>query len=64
MTPHAFVLDGQRKVAYMGAVDDSLSPDDVKQSHLRNALDAVLAGKMPGVTETRQIGCGIQYENK
>lgn len=64
VTPHVFVLDGQRKIAYMGAVDDSMSAGEVKQSYVRLALDAVLAGKAPAVTETRQVGCGIQYEKK
>ena len=64
VTPHVFVLDGQRKIAYMGAVDDSLSSGDVTQPYLREALDAVLAGKAPAVAETRQVGCGIQYEKK
>jgi peroxiredoxin len=64
VTPHVFVLDGQRKIAYMGAVDDSMSSSDVKQPYLRDALDAVLAGKAPAVTETRQVGCGIQYEKR
>src|SRR5687768_9142034 len=64
VTPHVFVLDGQRKIAYMGAVDDSMSSGDVKQPYLREALDAVLAGKAPAVAETRQVGCGIQYEKK
>lgn len=63
-TPHAFLLDGKRKVAYMGAIDDSMDAEGVKQKYLRDALDAVLAGKEPEVTETRQIGCGIQYEKR
>jgi hypothetical protein len=64
VTPHVFVLDGNRKIAYMGAVDDSMSAGEVKQPYLRDALDAVLAGKAPAVTETRQVGCGIQYEKR
>jgi peroxiredoxin len=64
VTPHVFLLDGQRKIAYMGAVDDSMSSGDVKQPYLRDALDAVLAGKTPATAETRQVGCGIQYEKK
>ncbi len=64
VTPHVFLLDGQRKVAYMGAVDDSMSAGEVKQNYLRDALEAVLAGKTPEVIETRQVGCGIQYEKK
>jgi peroxiredoxin len=64
VTPHVFVLDGQRKIAYMGAIDDSMSAGEVKQPYLKNAIDAVLAGKSPQIAETRQIGCGIQYEKK
>ena len=63
-TPHAFLLDGKRKVAYMGAIDDSMDAEGVKQKYLLDALDAVLAGKEPEVTETRQIGCGIIYEKR
>lgn len=37
VTPHVFVLDNNRKVAYMGAVDDSQATNKVKTSYLRNA---------------------------
>jgi peroxiredoxin len=60
-TPHAFVLDARRKVVYMGAIDDEGS-GELKQSHVREALDAVLNGKSPSVTETRPFGCSIQYD--
>jgi len=63
VTPHIFVLDQDRKIAYMGAPDDEpLNASAVKKTYLRDALDAVLAGKKPEVTETRQKGCGIKYE--
>ena len=61
-TPHAFVLDGDRKVAYMGAVDDSMDASKVKNHYLKDAVDAVLAGKAPETTETRQFGCGIKWK--
>ena len=38
VTPHVFVLDKNRKIAYMGAVDDSMKPDGVKTAFLRNAI--------------------------
>ncbi len=62
VTPHVFVLDGRRKIAYMGAIDDSMKADGVKHPFLKNALDALLAGKEPPQTVTRQFGCGIKYE--
>jgi peroxiredoxin len=61
-TPHVFLLDKDRKVAYMGAIDNSTKADKVEKQHLRAALDAVLAGKQPETPVTRQVGCGIRYE--
>jgi peroxiredoxin len=62
VTPHVFVLDKDRKVVYMGNVDDSLNPKRVKQHNLRNALDALLVGKKPPKAVTQQFGCTIKYE--
>lgn len=59
VTPTVFVLDGQRRVAYMGAIDDSRSVDKVSHHYLRDAIDAVLAGTEPEHTETRPIGCPV-----
>jgi peroxiredoxin len=61
VTPHIFLLDRDRKIAYMGAVDDNQSPDKVSKHYLRDAIDAALSGKTPETTETRQFGCGIHY---
>jgi len=61
VTPHLFVLDSDRNIAYMGAFDDNMLLDQVKHNYLPDAVDALLAGKQPEVTETRQKGCGIQY---
>jgi peroxiredoxin len=62
VTPHVFLLDQKRKVAYMGAVDDKMNADQVKKTYLRNAIDALLDGKKPPKTVTKQFGCGIKYE--
>ncbi len=64
VTPHVFLLDQKRKVAYMGAVDDKMNADQVTKTYLRNAIDAALKGKKPPQTVTKQFGCGIRYENK
>ena len=61
-TPHAFVLDKDRKLAYTGSIDDNQSAEDVKKQHVRAALDALLEGKQPATSVTRQFGCGIHYE--
>lgn len=63
VTPHFFLLDEDRKVVYMGAMDDSpLSAGEVQETYLEDAINATLAGKKPETTETRQQGCGIKYE--
>lgn len=61
-TPHVFVLDQQRRIAYMGKIDDQLDESKVTERFLRDAVDALLAGQQPEVTETRQVGCEIEYE--
>lgn len=62
VTPHVFVLDQERKVAYVGAIDDNMKVKEVKQHYLREALDALLEGKAPPVAHTKAFGCSIKYE--
>jgi peroxiredoxin len=62
VTPHVFVLNKDRKVAYMGLWDDNWqNPDKVEKEYARDAVDAILAGRTVEVAETRQQGCGIKY---
>ena len=62
VTPHAFLLDADRNVAYIGAIDDNMKADKAQEHYLRDALDAVLDGKAPATASTPPAGCGIQYE--
>ncbi len=64
VTPHVFVLDVDRNIAYMGAIDDSMDADKVKTHYSRDALDALLADEKPQQPVTRQFGCGIKYEQQ
>jgi peroxiredoxin len=61
-TPHVFLLDKDRKIAYMGAIDDNKKAEAVTVHYLRDAADALLAGKEPAEPVTKQFGCGIKYE--
>lgn len=63
-TPEFFVLNKQRKVVYMGAMDDSTDPRKVRKQHLREAVTAALEGRKPAVEETVAIGCAIRFERK
>ena len=63
-TPQVFLLNQQRKIVYMGAIDDSMYPDRVKENYLADAITAALAGKEPEIAETRPFGCPIEYDDE
>ena len=60
-TPEVFVFDGDRRLVYHGAIDDSRNEDAVTSHYLRDALDAVLAGGTPEVQETMPVGCTLKW---
>lgn len=60
VTPEVFVVDSNFVLRYHGRIDDSQNPARVNQRDLKNALDALLAGKEPPVKETRAFGCTIK----
>jgi peroxiredoxin len=61
-TPEFFVLTRDRKIAYMGAMDDRTKVEDVKERYLESAVDAVLRGEKPPKGETIAHGCLIRYK--
>ena len=63
-TPHAFVFDAARKLRYVGRIDDSERVQQVKVRNLREAVDALLAGKEPAVTATKVVGCSVKWGGK
>lgn len=61
-TPQFFVFDKERKLRYSGKLDDNWKePAEAKEFYLRDAVDAVLAGKPVKVPETHSIGCTIKW---
>lgn len=61
-TPEAFLFDRDGKLAYHGTIDDnSDEPAKVSKRYLKDALEAVLAGKAPAPAETKSLGCGIKF---
>jgi peroxiredoxin len=60
-TPEFFLLDGERRVVYMGSMDDSTYAKRVKENYLEAAVEAVLKGETPAVAETAPRGCRIRY---
>jgi len=60
VTPEVFLIDSNFVLRYHGRIDDSQNPARVTRRDLQEALDAILAGKEPPVTETRAFGCTIK----
>lgn len=61
-TPEFFVLDANREVVYMGALDDNPNAEKATVNYVQEAVEAVLAGQKPEVQETPPIGCTIRYK--
>ena len=69
VTPEVAVLSPSGQVLYLGRIDNKV--EDLTrpryaatEPELRNALDAILAGKAPKQTRTRAVGCSINLENQ
>lgn len=61
-TSQVFLLNAERKIAYMGAIDDQWKDaGKVENAYLREALTAVLAAQKVEIPETRPVGCEIEY---
>jgi thiol-disulfide isomerase/thioredoxin len=63
-TPHVFVFDAERKLRFVGRVDDGENPAKVTTSDARNAIEAVLAGKPVPVETTKVFGCSVKWSDK
>jgi hypothetical protein len=64
-TPHFYVFDQQRKLRYTGRMDDNPRTPGAEKTHeLRDAMDALLAGKQPAVPMTNPIGCNVKWWGK
>ncbi len=61
-TPSVFVLDGERKVVYMGAFDANINRRLGDRLYVEEATQAVLEGQQPEITESRPSGCPIKYD--
>jgi peroxiredoxin len=68
ITPQAAIFSPEGKLLYLGRIDNRV--EDFGRSRpkatvpdLRNALDAVLAGKPVSPDRTKSIGCSISLKN-
>jgi thiol-disulfide isomerase/thioredoxin len=62
-TPHVFIFDQDRKLRYVGRIDDGeIKPP--KSHDARNAVEALLAGRPVPVARTRVFGCSTKWADK
>ena len=62
-TPHVFVFDNERKLAYSGRIDASEKPGTANAEDLRRAIDMTLQGKALPKEEaqTPAFGCSMKW---
>lgn len=64
-TPHMFVIGGDGRVLYQGAIDDrpSARPETLAgaTNYVRAALADISAGRPVAVAETTPYGCSVKY---
>jgi thiol-disulfide isomerase/thioredoxin len=60
-TPEFVVLNKERKVIYLGAMDDSPDGKKITKRYVEDAVAAALAGRKPEISETPAVGCAVRY---
>ncbi|MDQ2049099.1 thioredoxin family protein [Natronolimnohabitans sp. A-GB9] len=69
-TPDPFLFrwsddDGEFQLAYHGRLDDALNPEDEPtRFHIREAIDAILAGESVDLEWQPSQGCSIKWSNE
>lgn len=61
-TPDLFIFDANRTLRYRGRLDDNYQePDAVERRYVREAVDALLAGKEVPTSFVPPVGCSIKW---
>lgn len=62
-TPEVFLFDARRRLRYHGRVNDTpKTPEAVTEHTLELALQALLAGREPPITQAPALGCSIKWK--
>ena len=59
-TPHVFLLDENRVVKYIGAIDDSRDNNNIKIKYVEIAITQMEIGEKPDPQFTKAMGCSIK----
>lgn len=63
-TPHVFVLEKDRTVAYIGAIDNNYKDaSKADENYVKDAVNALLNDQEVDVKSTKAIGCTIKWKN-
>lgn len=64
-TPHFYVFDKERKLAYTGrALDNPREAEKATVNDLETALEELLAGRPVATPITNPIGCNVKWEGQ
>lgn len=63
-TPEFFVLNEDRRIVYIGAMDDKTEAEKVEQHFVDLAVEAALKNELPTITTNPARGCSIPYKRK
>ncbi len=63
-TPEFYVLNKDRRIVYMGALDDSTKAENVTKRYVELAVDAAMKGTSPEVSKTAPRGCQVRYKRE
>lgn len=62
-TPHVYLLDADRKIRYIGSLDDNAQDASaVTERYVENAIAKLEAGENPDPSFTKAIGCTIKVK--
>lgn len=62
-TPEIFLFNKQKKLSYIGKIDDNWSnPLAVNKQYLRDAIDEIINNEQVSVPETFAVGCSIKWK--
>ena len=62
-TPHVYLLDADRVVKYIGAIDNNArNAADADVKYVEKAIAALETGKVPDPNYTKAVGCGIKVK--
>jgi peroxiredoxin len=64
-TPHFFVFNKERRLAYTGrGVDNPRNTAEMTTNDLERALEEIVAGKPVSIPLTNPIGCNVKWDGK